>query len=149
MIGAIIGDIVGSVYEFNNIKTKDFPLFSQNSRFTDDTVCTMAVLDILLHRKDPVKTLVAWRRKYPAAGYGDQFMRWFNMPWQEPYNSYGNGAAMRVSPAGWLATSLEEALLMSDSVTEITHNHPEGMKGARAVNFRRIGAISLSASSRH
>ena len=132
MIGAIIGDIVGSVYEFDNIKTKDFPLFSENSRFTDDTVCTIAVADILLHGKEPATAMVERCRKYPAAGYGNLFMRWFNMPWQEPFNSFGNGAAMRVSPVAWLTDNLEDALAMSGLVTEITHNHPEGMKGARA-----------------
>lgn len=132
MIGAIIGDVVGSVYEFDNIRTKDFPLFSEQSRFTDDTVCTVAVADILLNGKDPAATLLHWCRKYSGMGYGNQFMRWINMPWQEPYNSYGNGAAMRVSPAGWLGATLDEVLSLADQVTVVTHNHPEGVKGARA-----------------
>lgn len=132
MLGAIIGDIVGSVYEFDNIKTKDFPLFRDDSTFTDDTVCTVAVADILLNRKDPTATLVAWCREYPGVGYGDRFVKWFDLPWQEPYNSYGNGAAMRVSPAAFLAETLEEALHSAQRVTEITHNHPEGIKGAKA-----------------
>jgi ADP-ribosylglycohydrolase len=132
MLGAIIGDIVGSVYEFDNIKTKDFPLFREDSRITDDTVCTVAVADIILNHKDPVETLVYWCRKYPGMGYGDRFVKWFDLPWQEPYNSFGNGAAMRVSPVGLLAKTLDEALTNADRVTEITHNHPEGMKGARA-----------------
>lgn len=132
MIGAIIGDIVGSVYEFDNIKTKEFPLFSENSKITDDTVCTIAVADILLHHKEPVKTMVAWCSKYWQMSYGHSFADWFRSGSPEPYNSFGNGAAMRVSPAAWLAGSIDEALTMSDRITEITHNHPEGMKGARA-----------------
>ena len=132
MLGAIIGDIVGSVYEFDNIKTKDFPLFREDSRITDDTVCTVAVADIILNRKDPVETLVYWCRKYPGMGYGDRFVKWFDLPWQEPYNSFGNGAAMRVSPAAFLSPSLEHARQLALRVTEITHNHPEGIKGALA-----------------
>lgn len=132
MIGAIIGDIVGSIYEFDNVRTKDFPLFSEESKFTDDTVCTVAVADTLLNDKDAAATLLQWCRRYSGRGYGNQFMRWINMPWQEPYNSYGNGAAMRVSPAAWLGTTLEDALALADRVTAITHNHPEGVKGARA-----------------
>ncbi|MBP9059009.1 MAG: ADP-ribosylglycohydrolase family protein [Rhodoferax sp.] len=132
MLGAIIGDIVGSVYEFDNIKTKEFPLFRGDCRFTDDTVCTVAVADIVFNSKDPSETLVNWCRNYPGRGYGDRFTKWFDLPWQEPYNSFGNGAAMRVSPAAFLAESLEEALQSAQSVTEITHNHPEGLKGAKA-----------------
>jgi ADP-ribosylglycohydrolase len=140
MLGAIIGDIIGSVYEFDNIKTKDFPLFREDSRITDDTVCTVAVADIILNDKNPVETLVYWCRKYPGMGYGDRFVKWFDLPWQEPYNSFGNGAAMRVSPVALLAKTLDEALANADRVTEITHNHPEGMKGARAT----IQAIFLA-----
>ena len=146
MLGAIIGDIVGSVYEFDNIKTKDFPLFREDSRITDDTVCTVAVADIILNHKDPVETLVYWCRKYPAMGYGDRFVKWFDLPWQEPYNSFGNGAAMRVSPAALLAKTLDEALTNADRVTEITHNHPEGIKGARAtvhaIYLARLGVAA-------
>lgn len=140
MIGAIIGDIVGSIYEFDNLRSKDFPLFSEQSRFTDDTVCTVAVADTLLNDRDASATLLQWCRRYSGMGYGNQFMRWINMPWQEPYNSYGNGAAMRVSPAAWLGATLEESLLLSDRVTCVTHNHPEGMKGARAT----VSAIHLA-----
>ena len=99
---------------------------------TDMTGLLLAVADIILNHKDPVETLVYWCRKYPAMGYGDRFVKWFDLPWQEPYNSFGNGAAMRVSPAALLAKTLDEALTNADRVTEITHNHPEGMKGARA-----------------
>jgi ADP-ribosylglycohydrolase len=132
MIGAIIGDIVGSVYEFDNIKTKDFPLFRDDSQITDDTVCTSAVADIILNDKDPVEAMVYWCRKYPGMGYGDRFTVWFDLPWQEPYGSFGNGAAMRVSPAAFLAPSIQYARKLATTVTEITHNHPEGMKGALA-----------------
>ena len=134
MLGAIIGDIVGSVYEFDNIKTKDFPLFREDSRITDDTVCTVAVADIIVNNKDPVETLVYWCRKYPGMGYGDRFVKWFDLPWQEPYNSFGNGAAMRVSPAAFLAPSIQYARKLATAVTEITHNHPEGLKGALATS---------------
>lgn len=134
MLGAIIGDIVGSVYEFDNIKTKDFPLFRADCRITDDTVCTIAVADIILNNKDPVETMVYWCRKYPGMGYGDRFVKWFDLPWQEPYGSFGNGAAMRVSPAAFLSPSIEYSRILTTTVTEITHNHPEGMKGALATS---------------
>jgi ADP-ribosylglycohydrolase len=134
MLGAIIGDIVGSVYEFDNIKTKDFPLFQDSSCFTDDTVCTIAVADTILNDRDPVQAMVYWCRTYPGVGYGDRFVKWFDLPWQEPYGSFGNGAAMRVSPAAFLAPSLEYARKLASTVTEITHNHPEGLKGALATS---------------
>lgn len=132
MLGAIIGDIVGSVYEFDNIHSKDFPLFREDSRITDDTVCTIAVADIILNGKEPVAGMLYWCRKYPGMGYGDRFMKWFNLPWQEPYNSFGNGAAMRVSPAAFLSPTIAYSRTLALNVTEITHNHPEGIKGALA-----------------
>jgi ADP-ribosyl-[dinitrogen reductase] hydrolase len=134
MLGAIIGDIVGSIYEFDNIKTKDFPLFQDNSRITDDTVCTVAVANTILNNQDPVETMVYWCRKYPGMGYGDRFTKWFDLPWQEPYGSFGNGAAMRVSPAAFLAPSIEYGRRLAIAATEITHNHPEGIKGALATS---------------
>ncbi|MBK6591404.1 MAG: ADP-ribosylglycohydrolase family protein [Burkholderiales bacterium] len=134
MLGAIIGDIVGSVYEFDNIKTKDFPLFREDSRITDDTVCTVAVADSILNNRDPVETMVYWCRKHNSMGYGDRFVKWFDLPWQEPYGSFGNGAAMRVSPAAFLAPTIECARKLALRVTEITHNHPEGIKGALATS---------------
>ncbi len=143
MIGAIIGDIVGSIYEFDNIKTKDFPFFQDKSRITDDTVCTVAVANIILDGKDPVETMVSWCRNYPGMGYGDRFTKWFDLPWQEPYNSFGNGAAMRVSPSAFLAPSIEYARKLAIKVTEITHNHPEGIRGALAT----CDAIWLSFNS--
>ena len=145
MLGAIIGDIAGSVYEFGGIKTKDFPLFGdhggQKCRFTDDSAMTLAVAGALLEAaekgEDPSACAVRWMqrlgRKYRDAGYGGTFIRWLFSDEPKPYNSYGNGSAMRVSPAAWAAESLEEALRYADAVTAVTHDHPEGMKGARAV----------------
>lgn len=132
MLGAIIGDIVGSVYEWNNYKSKDFEFFSRLADFTDDTVCTIAVADVLLNGRPPAEALYDWCNRYPGRGYGGMFGRWIQAPGGKPYNSYGNGAAMRVSPAGLLARSLDEALDMARRVTEVTHNHPEGLKGAAA-----------------
>lgn len=137
MLGAICGDIVGSHWEFRRIKTKAFPLLVETSGFTDDTVLTCAVADALLHDRDIVESLRDWARriKLPPhlGGYGQRFIRWVAAPSpQPPYGSYGNGAAMRVSPVAWLADNLDEALSMSDRVTGVTHDHPEGLKGARA-----------------
>ena len=137
MFGAIIGDIIGSRWEFKRIKTKEFPLFSNFNQITDDSILTVAVADALLHDRDPAEALRDWARRVATGrhvgGFGGRFMRWVANPeLQPPYNSYGNGAAMRVSPAALLATTLDEALALSDQVTAVTHNHPEGMKGARA-----------------
>ncbi len=133
MIGAIIGDIAGSIYEWNQIKTKEFPFFGAKCVFTDDSVCTIAVADILLHGLPPAETMQKWCRRYPGRGYGGMFGQWIYEEEPKPYNSFGNGAAMRVSPAAFLhREGLDKALAASDKVTEITHNHPEGMKGARA-----------------
>ena len=134
MLGAIIGNIVGSVYEWDRIKTKDFPFLTDDCFFTDDSVCTVAVADILLHDLPPAATLQKWCRRYPDCSYGGNFGDWIYTDPPEPYDSYGNGAAMRVSPAAFLNRNSDvvDALAAADSVTEITHNHPEGMKGARA-----------------
>ena len=133
MLGAIIGDIAGSIYERYSIKTKDFPFFGDYCRFTDDSVCTVAVADMLLHDLSPAETMQAWCRRHPHRGYGGKFGMWIYADPPKPYSSYGNGAAMRVSPAAFLnRDNLDAALAASDKVTEITHNHPEGMKGARA-----------------
>jgi ADP-ribosylglycohydrolase len=141
MWGAIAGDVVGSVYEFNNIKTKDFePLFAIKADITDDTVCTVAVADALLHGKDPAAALRDWcNRFYVVGGWGLRFRDWFTTRDAPPYGSCGNGAAMRVSPAGWLATSLEEALEFAERVTAVTHSHPEGIKAGQVT----AGAIWL------
>ena len=134
MLGAITGDIIGSWYEFRNIKVKDFqPLFHKGAKFTDDTVCTVAIADALVHELDPAATLQRWGREYWSnGGWGQRFNLWLADDNPEPYNSYGNGAAMRVGPAGLLATCMEDALGLASRVTIITHNHPEGMKAAQA-----------------
>lgn len=134
MLGAIIGDIVGSVYEWDNYKAKDFqPLFHPRAFFTDDTVCTVAVADALLNGKDPALTLKEWGRRYwDNGGWGGRFAQWLQSEDITPYGSFGNGAAMRVSAAGHIADSVEEAINLSKRVTEVTHNHPEGLRGAAA-----------------
>ncbi len=133
MLGAIIGDIVGSIYEWDRIKTKDFEFFGHECEFTDDSVCTVAVADILLHNLPPAETMQKWCLNYPGRGYGGMFGNWIYESSPEPYNSFGNGAAMRVSPAAFLnRDDLDAALAAADKVTKITHNHTEGMKGARA-----------------
>jgi len=132
MIGAIAGDIIGSIYEFDNNKSKDFPLFGEFSAFTDDSLCTIAVADCLMANGDPAEYLRRWGQKYWKLGYGSMYRRWLKRDDLGPYDSYGNGAAMRVSPAAFLASSLEQARRNAVRVTEVTHNHPEGIKGALA-----------------
>ncbi len=134
MIGAIIGDIVGSIYEWERIKTKEFEFFSERCHITDDSVCTAAVGDILLHDRPAASTMQEWCLRYPSAGYGGNFRHWIKKRHPRPYGSYGNGAAMRVSPAAFLNrdSDLSVALAAADKVTLITHNHDEGVKGARA-----------------
>ncbi len=141
MIGAIIGDIAGSRFEWNNTKSKDFDLLHFRCAFTDDSVMTMAVAQALLDcagAEDGLPAAVVVRmqefgRKYPYAGYGRRFRAWLESVDPHPYESFGNGAAMRVSPVAYVAHSLEEARFLSDLVTSVTHNHPEGIKGAEAV----------------
>ena len=142
MYGAILGDIIGSPYEFDRgDKTKVFPLFNEDSTFTDDSVMTIAVADALLcEAKDPerIKTLLVysmqrWGRKDPTAGYGGMFYRWLFTDDPKPYGSFGNGSAMRVSSVGWLYDTLEETREKARLTAEVTHNHPEGIKGAESV----------------
>lgn len=133
MLGAIIGDIIGSVYEHAPVKKEVFPLFSSQSKFTDDTVLTVAVADAILHDKPYQEALLYWGRKYPDAGYGGRFYEWLHTTNPEPYNSWGNGAAMRVSPVGFAFDTLEEVLAEAKKSAEVSHNHPEGIKGAQAV----------------
>ena len=152
MIGAIIGDIVGSRFEWHNIKTKEFALFTPRCRPTDDSVMTLAVAQAILDSaEDPdslarnaVRRMQELGRRYPRAGYGGRFRSWLHAEDPQPYNSYGNGSAMRVSPCGFAANSLEEAIAMADAVTAVTHNHPEGMKGAEAT----AAAIFLARSGK-
>lgn len=135
MLGTLIGDIVGSVYEFRNHRSKHFqPLFHPRARFTDDTVCTVGVADALLTGGDPARVLQAWCRRYEGnGGWGRRFSMWITDDDPKPYGSHGNGGAMRVSPAGLLGRSLEDTLGRALRVTAITHDHPEGIRGALAV----------------
>ena len=143
MYGAILGDIIGSPYEFDRgNKSKDFPLFSRNSRFTDDSVMTLAVADAFLSiapntddadiRRRLIQSMQFYGQKFPHAGYGGMFRRWLKDPNPQPYGSYGNGSAMRVSSAAWLFGDLETVRHMARLSAEVTHNHPEGIKGAEA-----------------
>lgn len=133
MLGSIAGDIIGSVYEFAPIRRKDFtPLFRDDTFFTDDTVLTVAVADALLHGRDPVAAFKDWGRRYPDVGWGGHFRDWLFSGETAPYGSYGNGAAMRVAPAGFLAQDLNICLAQARHVTTVTHDHPEGLKGASA-----------------
>ena len=148
MLGAIVGDLVGSPYEFNNHRSKDFPLFTRASFVTDDSIMTLALAKALmetarhLDREDEafypllsklaVKYMQEVGRPYPDCGYGGRFFSWIYSDQPQPYRSYGNGAAMRVSPAGFFAKSLEETIKLSYTVTAVSHNHPEGIKGAEA-----------------
>lgn len=142
LLGAIIGDIVGSKYEFTSDKTKDFELFSDDSCLTDDSIMTVAVgcacADSNLHDEKDFKSSVIWYmrrigRQYPRAGYGGMFYRWLISDIMPAYNSFGNGSAMRVSPVAWVAESLEQTETLAKWSAEVTHNHPEGIKGAQAV----------------
>ncbi len=133
MLGAIAGDVIGSVYEGAGIKTPHFhPLIDAACRFTDDTVLTVAVADAILTGGDYVHKLKEYFRLYPYAGYGGTFARWAASASRKPYNSWGNGSAMRVSPVGFAYGSLEEVLFQAKRSAEVTHNHPEGVKGAQA-----------------
>jgi ADP-ribosylglycohydrolase len=132
MIGAIAGDIIGSVHEFSNIKTEDFPLFHPQSTFTDDTVMTIAVTDSILTGKGYAVALKEWGRLFPYAGYGGMFKDWLRSDGSGPYNSFGNGSAMRVSAVGFAFDNLDEVLAEAKKSAEVTHNHPEGIKGAQS-----------------
>ncbi len=132
MIGAIAGDIVGSVYEWSNIKTKDFVLFSGQCSFTDDSILTIALADSILRDIPYGDNLKRFYRLYPDRGYGEGFHRWARSRDSRAYNSWGNGAAMRISPVGYACDDLETVLQKAREFTEITHNHPEGIKGAQA-----------------
>ena len=171
MLGAIIGDIVGSVYEWNNIKTKDFPLFSDRCYFTDDTVMTIAIADAIMQSEDFMRgrkvdsfgsiydtpdifidSMKKWGRLYPDSCYGGRFGSWLFSDSREPYNSWGNGSAMRVSPCGWVVgiqmfirEGFGDVLYLAKKSAEVTHNHPEGIKGAQAtamaIYFARHGKV--------
>lgn len=140
MLGAIIGDIVGSRFEFDNLKSKEFEFFTDDCFATDDSMMTLAVAKAILESNEDYTDLSAKTIKcmqeighdYPDRGYGRMFYRWLRSADPKPYNSFGNGSAMRVSPCGFAARSLEEAITLSRMATEVTHNHPEGIKGAEA-----------------
>lgn len=142
MYGALLGDMIGAPYEFDRgNKSKEFPLFCEYSSFTDDSVMTIAVAEALLDcrfrsdeeiRAGLIESMRKWGRKYPNAGYGRNFYHWLRAKHPEPYGSHGNGSAMRVSSAGWLFDTIEETRHMAQLSAEVTHNHPEGIKGAEA-----------------
>ena len=154
MYGALLGDMIGAPYEFDRgNKSKEFPLFCENSRFTDDSVMTIAVAEALLGsrfldddsiRAALIKSMRKWGKKYPDAGYGRKFLCWLRAKEPKPYGSCGNGSAMRVSAAGWLFDTLEETREKARLTAEVTHDHPEGIKGAEATS----GAIFLARTGR-
>ncbi|MCR4394493.1 MAG: ADP-ribosylglycohydrolase family protein [Dehalococcoidales bacterium] len=133
MFGAIAGDVIGSSYEFNHTKSYTFELFTPQSSITDDTVLTVAVADCLLHGKDYATTFKEYGNRFPYAGYGGMFARWLGSDDSRPYYSFGNGSAMRVSPVGFAFSSLEQVLQEAEKSAAVTHNHPEGIKGAQAI----------------
>lgn len=145
--GAIVGDVVGSVYEFNNNRSKEFPLITKDNFCTDDSILTLAVHQILeskdYSKENIVNTFKKWTVANPKGGYGNRYFQWAFSNNNEPYNSLGNGAAMRVSPVAWFANSEEEVKELSKLVTEVTHNHPEGLLGAEVtamcIYYARIG----------
>lgn len=135
MLGAIIGDIVGSRFEFNNTSDFNFELFTDECDFTDDTICTIAVADAVINKKSYKEAMLEWCRKYPCpmGSYGGSFARWIRSSDPQPYGSFGNGSAMRVSSIGWLFNTRKEVMEEAKCSAEITHNHPEGVKGAQGV----------------
>lgn len=143
MYGAILGDIIGEPYEFDNYKAKDFPLFCEDAIFTDDSVMTIAICDGILRagldadertmKSAMIKSMHFWGEKYPVAGYGGRFFGWLFRGETEPYNSWGNGSAMRVSSVGWMFETLERTREVARWSAEVTHNHAEGVKGAESV----------------
>ena len=135
MLGAMIGDIAGSKYEFNNTFDYDFEMLGEGCDFTDDTICTVAVADAILNGRSYQESLLDWCRRYPSpkGAYGGRFAGWIHSLDPQPYNSFGNGSAMRVSPVAWLFDDLSQVLEEAEKTALPTHNHPEGIKGAKAV----------------
>lgn len=144
MLGAIVGDIIGSTYEFLGEKRYDILLFAHGSTFTDDTVLTVAVAESLLTGMNCVDTFKEFSRRHPKRGYGSHYYQWMKSDNRLPYNSWGNGSAMRVSPVAWARDTLEEVLAEAERSAAVTHDHPEGIKGAQAIAMAvflaRIGA---------
>lgn len=132
MLGAVVGDIIGSVHEWRGTKTKDFPLFVSGSTFTDDSVLSVAVAEWILTGRDLVNLLHEYTDTYPGRGYGGMYSSWAENRSREPYNSFGNGAAMRVSPIGFALDTIEDVLVWAERSAAVTHNHPEGIRGAQA-----------------
>ena len=133
MVSAIAGDIIGSAYEWHSTKSPNFELFTSQSTFTDDTVVTVAVADCILRDKDYAVTLKEYGCRYPDAGYGGMFLNWLSSDSLDPYNSFGNGSAMRISPVGFAFPSLDMVLREAEKSAAVTHNHPEGIRGAQAI----------------
>ena len=135
MIGAIIGDVIGSRFEFNNTRNYNFKLFTDECSFTDDTICTVAIMDAIVSGKSYQEAILDWCRQFPhpMGGYGVSFSQWLRSENPQPYNSFGNGSAMRVSPVAWAFDDLEDVKREAEKTASVTHNHPEGIKGAVAV----------------
>ncbi len=133
LLGAVAGDIIGSAYEWDPVDMLDFPLFGPKTKFTDDTVLTVAIADHFVTGMSYADAIHRHGNDYPHRGYGGNFYHWLQSPEKMPYNSFGNGSAMRVSPVGWVHDTLEETLAEAAASAEVTHNHPEGIKGAQAV----------------
>lgn len=133
MLGAIAGDIIGSIYEWENIKTKKFPLFGEGCRFTDDTVCTIAIAHAIQQSGNYADYLGAYARRHPRRGYGQMFRDWSRSWDPKPYGSFGNGSAMRVAPVGFMFNSEDEVLQQAEASAAVTHNHPDAVEGAKAV----------------
>lgn len=150
MIGSIIGDVVGSVYEFQNIKTTMFPLFASDCRVTDDSVMTAAIAEAILSHRETgedlsqasIRCMRKWGSAFPDSGYGGRFILWLTHQIDGPYNSFGNGSAMRASPCADLADSLDQALSYAEITASVTHNHPEG--GSRSICDSRCGLFGAS-----
>lgn len=156
MLGAIIGDIVGSRFERKNYKATDFELFTEDCHFTDDTVMTVAVAKALLESDadwsmlgaNAVKYMQEFGRRYPNCGYGKAFRLWLHQKNPKPYNSYGNGAAMRISPVGYVADFGPQCMTLSNEITKVSHNHPEGIRGAQAVAMVTWAALQCHKASK-
>ena len=133
MLGAIVGDVVGSAYEFNPVRSTEFEALSASADFTDDSVLTLATADVLLHGGTYADAYWAWGNAYPGRGYGGRFAGWLSSPGKEPYHSFGNGSAMRIAPVGWAFDTLEATLAEAERSAACTHDHPEGVKGAQSV----------------
>ena len=145
LLGAIAGDVIGSAYEYREQKNPDFPLFSRSSRFTDDSILTLAVADAILTDCNYLECIFQYAQKYPKSDFGGRFKVWMLSKNPQPYNSFGNGSAMRVSPVGWAFNTVEEVLQQAEASAAVTHNHPEGIKGAQSVALAILRARHGSA----